>query len=97
HLHVGLALPVDALLEPELDELLFARLAGEEFRRFGLEVVVLVLEDRNHMPGHVLQDLGILEGATLRGNRNWLHLRILLVRASDRAGRPHPPAARYWD
>ena len=32
HLDVGLALAVDALLQPEADELVLGRLAGEELR-----------------------------------------------------------------
>jgi hypothetical protein len=60
HLHVGLALPVDALLEAEGDEGVLALLAREEPRRFGAEVVELVGEDRDHVPGHVLVGLGVL-------------------------------------
>ena len=31
----------------------------------GVEVVELALEDRDHVPGHVLEDLGVLERALL--------------------------------
>jgi hypothetical protein len=73
HLNIGLALAVHALLQPKLDELVLRRIALEEPRGLGLEVVVLSLEDRDHMPGHVLEDLGVLERAALGGDRNWLH------------------------
>ena len=73
HLHVRLALAVHALLEAELDELVLGRLAREEPAGLGLEVVELPLEDRDHVPGHVLQDLGVLERAALGGDGNWLH------------------------
>ena len=63
HLHVGLALAVDALLEPEADELVLRGLAVEELARLAVEVVELALEDRDHVPGHVLVDLGVLERA----------------------------------
>jgi hypothetical protein len=39
-----------------------------------LEVVELLLEDREHVPGHVLQDLWVLERAALRGDGTWLHV-----------------------
>jgi hypothetical protein len=68
HLHVGLALPVDALLQTKLDELVFSRLPLEEFRCLGLEVVELALQDRDHVPGHVLEHLWVLQRAALRGN-----------------------------
>ena len=61
HLHVGLALAVDALLEAELDELVPVELALQEARRLGVEVVELALEDRDDVPGYVLEHLGILE------------------------------------
>ena len=38
---------------------------GEELAGLRLEVVVLALEDRDDVPGHVLEDLGILERASL--------------------------------
>ena len=74
HLHVGLALAVHALLEAELDELVFRHVAREEFGRLGLEVVELPLEDRDHVPRDVLQNLGVLERATLGGDGTWLHV-----------------------
>ncbi len=39
----------------------------EEFRGLGLEVVVLPLQDRDHVPRDVLQHLGILERAAWGG------------------------------
>ena len=65
HLHVGLALAVDALLEAEADELLLGLLAAQEAGGLGVEVVELPLEDRDHVPGDVVVDLGVLEGADL--------------------------------
>ena len=65
HLHVRLALSVDALAEAELDELVLGHLALQELAGLGLEVVELVLEDRYQVSGHMLQDLGILERASL--------------------------------
>ena len=67
HVHVRLALAVDALLEAELDELVFRRLAREELGRFRLEVVELVLQDRDHVPRHVLEHLRVLQRASLGG------------------------------
>ncbi len=61
HLHVGLALAVDALLEAELDELVALELALQEAGGLGVEVVELALEDRDDVPGDVLEHLGILE------------------------------------
>ena len=63
HLHVGLALPVDALLEAEADELLFGELAGEELLGFVVEVVELALDDRDHVARDVLVGLRILQRA----------------------------------
>ena len=60
HLYVRLALSVDPLLEAELDELLLVALALEEPRGLGVEVVELPLEDRDHVPRNVLEDLRIL-------------------------------------
>ena len=37
--------------------------AVEELARLGVEVVELALEDRDHVPGDVLVDLGVLERA----------------------------------
>ena len=67
HLHVGLALAVDALLEAEADELVFVQLAGEELLGFVVEVIELALDDRDHVPGDVLVGLRVLErpGAAL--------------------------------
>ena len=61
HLDVGLALAVDALLEPEADELGLLGPAVEELLRLVVEVVELVLEDRYHVPGHVGEDLGVVQ------------------------------------
>ena len=80
HLHVGLALAVDALLEAELDELVFLGLAREEFRRLGLEVVELALQDRDHVPGHVLEHLWVLQRAALGRGLKLAPSRNLLVR-----------------
>ena len=63
HLHVGLALAVDALLEPEADELVLGRVAGEELLGLVVEVVELALEDRDDVPRDVLEDLGVFERA----------------------------------
>jgi hypothetical protein len=63
HLHVRLALSVDALLEAEADELVLGDLAPHELRGFGVEVVELSLEDRDRVPRDVLVHLGILERA----------------------------------
>ena len=84
HLHVGLALTVDALLEAELDEFVFGDIAREEPARLGLEVVELLLEYRDHVPRHVLHDLRVLERAALGGDGTWLHgCENLLVRTSS--------------
>ncbi len=61
HLDVGLALPVDALLEAEADELVFRQLSGEELLGFVVEVVELALDDRDDVPRDVLVGLGVLE------------------------------------
>src|SRR5207302_6129235 len=89
HLDVRLALAVDALLEPEADELVLGELAALEPCRAGVEVVELALEDRNHVAGDVLEDLRILErslsptvpGLLLALNRGRLHGAGLLLRA----------------
>ena len=61
HLHVGLALAVDALLEPEADELRPPRSRrSRNSVDLGVEVVELALEDRDHVPRDVLVDLGVL-------------------------------------
>jgi len=62
HLHVGLALAVDALLEAEADELVFRHLAGEELLGFVVEVVELALDDRDDVPGDVGVGLRVLQG-----------------------------------
>ena len=46
----------------------------EELGGLRLEVVELPLEDRDHVPGHVLQDLGVLERAALGGGLGVLKL-----------------------
>ncbi len=63
HLHVGLALAVDPLLEAEADELVLGGLALEELLRLVVEVVELPLDDRDHVAGDVLVGLGVLERA----------------------------------
>ena len=60
HLHARLALPVDALLEAEADELVLGGLPVEELARLVVEVVELVLEDRDDVAGDVLVDLRVL-------------------------------------
>jgi hypothetical protein len=65
HLHVGLALAVDPLLEAEADELVLEDVAPHELRRLGVEVVELALEDRDHVPGDVLVHLRVLQRADL--------------------------------
>jgi hypothetical protein len=67
HLHVGLTLAVDALLQAELDEIGLLQVAAQVARRFGVEVVELTLEDRDHVPGHVLDHLRILARSGARG------------------------------
>ena len=71
HLNRRLPLSVDALLEAELDELVLLDLALEETGRFGIEVVELALEDRDHVPRDILDHLGVLEraGTSLRFSR----------------------------
>src|SRR5204863_9371458 len=63
HLNVGLALAVDALFQPEADELVFGHLATEELARFAVEVVELALDDRDDVPGDVLVGLRVLQRA----------------------------------
>src|SRR5665809_14820 len=65
HLHVGLALAIHPLLEAEADELLLRGLALEELLRLVVEVVELALDDREHVPRHVVVDLGVLQRAHL--------------------------------
>src|SRR6201999_1838030 len=92
HLHVRLALAVDALLQAEADELVLGRLTVEELRRLGLEVLELALEDRDDVTRDVLTDLRVLEGAGPAGGPlalegGWFHgevsRRVLGVRPSD--------------
>src|SRR3954452_19311700 len=78
HLHAGLALAVHALLQAEADELVLRRLAVEELRRLGLEVLELALDDRDDVPGDVLQDLRVVErprpaGGPLALEGGWFH------------------------
>ncbi len=54
HLAVGLALAVDALLQPEADELVLRTLPFEECRGLGAEVLKLLLEDRDHAAGCIV-------------------------------------------
>ena len=63
HLDVGLALAVHALPEAELDEVVLRGVAREVLLRLVVEVVELVLQDRDHVPRHVLVDLRIVERA----------------------------------
>ena len=88
HLHVGLALAVDALLEAELDEVVLLELALEEARRLGVEVVELALEDRDHVPRDVLDHLRVLQRAC-RGAR-------FLVVSSDAGSIGILPALGGW-
>ena len=61
HLDVGLALAVHTLLEAELDEVVLSQLALEIPRRLGVEIVELMLEDRDHVAGDVLDHLRVVE------------------------------------
>ena len=63
HLHVGLTLAVDALLEAEADELVLGGLAVEELAGLVVEVVELVWRIGITWPGDVLVDLRVLAGA----------------------------------
>ncbi len=75
HLDVRLALAVDALLQAEADELVLRRVTREELAGLTVEVVELVLEDRDDVAGDVLDDLrigqrsGAAVGTRLRGRR----------------------------
>ena len=54
HLHVWLALAVHTLLQPvALENRLFLVAARQEARRFGLKVVELLGQDRQHLAGSV--------------------------------------------
>ena len=61
HLHVGLALAVDALFEAEADELVFRQALGEELLGFVVEVVELALDDRDDVAGDVRVGLRVLQ------------------------------------
>src|SRR6185312_725461 len=76
HLDIGLALPVDALLEAELDEGVLLEVALEKSGGLGVEVVELPLEDRDHVAGDVLDHLRVVQRSgtrCLRVDRCWLH------------------------
>ena len=61
HLHVGLALTVDALFEAEADELVLLELTGEELLGFVVEVVELALDHRDDVTRDVLVGLRVIE------------------------------------
>src|SRR4029450_10178765 len=65
HLDVRLALPVDPLLQPEANELILGRVAGEELLRLVVEVVELPLEDRDDVARYVLVHLRVIPGPLL--------------------------------
>ncbi len=75
HLHVRLALAVDALLEAELDELVFLELPAEELRRLRLEVVVLALRGSGSRAR--------ARSAAPRGHRAFLVRRVWMLAPSD--------------
>ena len=77
HLHVGLALAVDALLQPEADEVVLGRLTVQELARLGVEVVELPLDDRDQVARDVVVDLWVLERA--QASLALLLLALLLV------------------
>src|SRR6202012_5491714 len=84
---IGLALAVDTLLEPELDEIRLGQLAVEEARGLRVEVVELLLEDRDDMPREFLDDLGVLRRAGAGGlGGDGLHRGVLWSTAGG-AGR----------
>ncbi len=86
HLDGGLALPVDALLETELDELRLFDVAAQVARRLRVEVVELTLDDRDDVAGDVLANLGVLERSSATADRCGLHGRsqcsVMACRAS---------------
>ena len=86
HLHVGLALAVDALLQAEADELRLGRLAAQVLRRLGVEVVELALEDGDDVAGNVLEDLWVLDRTPALGHRerSGLHCGVGLLARSAR-------------
>ena len=53
HLDVGLALPVDPLLQPKAGEQVRIALAAQEGRRLGVEVLELFVTDRNDAPRRI--------------------------------------------
>jgi hypothetical protein len=73
-----LALAVDALLEPEADELVLGQAAAEELLGLVVEVVELALEHRDNVARDVLDHLGVLErplpALPLRLGGNRLHV-----------------------
>src|SRR4029078_2095706 len=79
-LDVRLALPVDALLEPEADELVLRGLFPHELGGLGIEVVELPLDDRDQCAGNVLLALRVLERADppLAGLVLLTHLELVL-------------------
>ena len=50
-----------------------SRLAAQELGRLRVEVVELALEDRDDVPGDVLEDLGVLERAAAALDGRGLH------------------------
>src|SRR6185295_16512390 len=95
HLHVGLALAVDALLEAEADELVFGHLAGEELLGFIVEVVELALDDRDDVPGDVGVGLRVLQGA----GAAFAALLLLLIYDdlhSQKIAKPDRDLGIYW-
>ena len=95
HLHVRLALAVDALLEAEADELVLGDVSPHELGRLGVEVVELPLDDRDHVAGDVLVALGVLQRADppLAGLVLVAHLELVLGGDPLRGGRP---LRRQW-
>ena len=72
HLDVGLALPIDALLQAEADVLVLGRLPVEELLRLVVEVVELPGDRGDDVTGDVLVDLGVRDGP-LAANGGGLH------------------------
>jgi hypothetical protein len=66
HLDVCLTLAVDTLTQAKLRELVVLQLASQKLPGLRVEVVELVLDDRDHVPGNVLEHLGTLERTLLR-------------------------------
>src|SRR5215212_289348 len=96
HLDVRLALAVDALLEPEADELVLRDLPAEELLRLVVEVVELALDDRDEVTRDVLEDLGVREGAGLalrRGRGGRFHPWKVPKPGRDSEDRPDCPAS----